>query len=473
MELPSKWDEEVDVVVVGSGFAGLAAAIETKKAGSSVMILEKRKARGGNSMISGGVVAAAGSRLQRKKGIQDSPEMLCNDMLKAGHYLNHPDLVRIVSERSNEALQWTIDELGVQYDGTLSQRGGHSVPRSYTTHNKSGAPIIHRQLAKLKEMGVGVRTRSSLTKLILHKEDKRIKGVQICDRGMSPVKNSSKIKYIKSRKAVIIASGGFGSDTAFRSAQDPRLTEETDSTNHSGATAEVLVEAIRIGAMPVHLSRIQIGPWGCPDEKGFGIGPWFVVTVIFNYGVLVDPATGERFINEMADRKIRADAMLNIGQPSIGIADAEAAGIRKDFMPRLLKKRVVSKFDALEQLASAYNIPSENLKGTIDQYNRFVLERKDNIFGKIMPDDAKPIVEPPFYAIRVWPKVHYTMGGIQINAKAQVISLNHQTIKGLYAAGEVTGGTHGASRLASCSIADCLIFGRIAGQNAADEEPWC
>jgi flavocytochrome c len=473
MEILGKWDEETDVVIVGSGFAGLAAAIEIKKAGSSVMVLEKRKVRGGNSMISGGVLVAAGSPLQKEKGIKDSPELLFSDMLKAGLYLNHPDLVRIVAERSNEALQWTINELGVRYDETLTQWGGHSVPRSYTTHNKSGATIIHRQLVRLKEMGVYVRTRSLFTKFIWHEEDRRVKGVQFREGYRFPIKNSGEMKYIKARKAVILATGGFGSDVPFRSAQDPRLTEETDSTNQPGATAEALVEALHIGAMPVHLSWIQVGPWTCPDEKGFGIGPWFVATVVFIYGVLVDPATGKRFVNEMADRKVRADAILNVGQASIGIADTEAAKVRADFMSRLLKKKIVSRFDTLEDLAAAYHIPYENLRETIDQYNNFVLERKDKEFGKVIPDDAKPIRQPPFHAIRVWPKVHHTMGGVQINSQAQVVGLTHKIIKGLYAAGEVTGGIHGASRLGSCSIADCLIFGRIAGKNAAAEKPWC
>ena len=470
-KLPKKWDEVADVVIIGSGFAGLAAAIEARKAGSSVIVIEKRKIRGGNSMISGGVVAAAGSPLQVKEGIKDSPELLLKDMLKAGLYLNHPDLVRIVAERSNEMVQWTINELGVEYDGILTQWGGHSVPRSYTTYNKSGAAIVHRQLAKLKELGVHVKTRRLLTKL-MQDIDGRVKGVEIRDGYIFPNESSGTVKYLKAKKAVVLATGGFGSDIPFRTTQDPRLTEDIDSTNQPGATAEALIEAMNIGAMPVQLSWIQLGPWGCPDEKGFGIGTWFIGTVAFMYGVMIDPVTGKRFMNEMADRKNRADAIIKIGHICIGITDVVGAEHRADFMPRLLKRGIVKGFDTLEDLAAAYSIPFKALNETIDTYNSYVLRQEDREFGKYIQKDAKPITHPPFYAVRAWPKVHHTMGGVQINTKAQIIGLDQKPIGGLYGAGEVVGGVHGACRLGSCAIADCLVFGRIAGKNAAAERPW-
>jgi len=467
-DIPIKWDEVADVVIIGSGFAGLAAAIEAKRAGSSVIVIEKRKVRGGNSMISGGVVAAAGSPLQKRKGVKDSPELLLHDMLKAGLYLNYPDLVRIVAEKSNETVQWTINYLGVKYDDTLTQWGGHSVPRSYTTYNKSGAAIIHRQLAKLKNLGVEVKTKRLLTKFIRYNDD-RVKGIEIRDGYMFPNENSGTVRHIKARKAVVLTTGGFGNDVLFRTTQDPRLNEDTDSTNQPGATAEALIEAMNIGAMPVHLSLIQLGPWACPDEKGFGIGPWFAQTVAFQYGVLINPKTGKRFMNEMSDRKIRTDTIIETGHICIGIADAISAKIRSDFMPRLLKRGIVKKFETLEDLANSYGIPFGALKETIDEYNSYILDREDKEFGKYIPKDAEKLTHAPFYAIRVWPKVHHTMGGVQINTKAQVIGLDHRPIKGLYAAGEVVGGVHGACRLGSCAIVDCLIFGRIAGKHAAIE----
>jgi len=127
--VPKKWNETFDIVVIGSGFAGLAAAYEAKKAGASVVVLEKMRTPGGNSIINGGVVSAAGSPMQAKEGIKDSPDLLYKDMLAAGLNLNHPELARIVADNSTPTVMWTIDELGVKYKDKLTQEGGHSVPR--------------------------------------------------------------------------------------------------------------------------------------------------------------------------------------------------------------------------------------------------------------------------------------------------------------------------------------------------------
>lgn len=469
--LPKNWDGEYDVIIIGSGFAGLAAAIEAKKAGASVAILEKMRVAGGNSIINGGVVAAAGNPLQQKEGIKDSPELLYQDMLKAGLGLNHPELARMVAEKSNEMVQWTINELGVKYKNRLAQFGGHSVPRSYTTHNQSGSGIIRPMLTKLKALGLKVRTKAFLNSLVLD-ADGRVKGVEILEGYVSTKPDSGTKKFIKARKAVVLATGGFSNDIIFRITQDPRLGKDSESTNQPGATAEALVEAPRIGAMPVQLSWIQLGPWASPDEKGFGVAPIFAAYSAFPYGVMVDPGTGKRFVNELADRKVRADAILKVGKACIGIADQQGTNHSAHFIDKCLKRNVVKKFDTLEALAAAYRIPLQGLKNTIEKYNGYVEKGMDDELEKPFRKDAKPIAQAPFYAVRLWPKVHHTMGGIQINTKAQALGLNHRPIKGLYVAGEVSGGVHGACRLGTCAIADCLVFGRIAGKNAAAENPW-
>jgi flavocytochrome c len=280
------------------------------------------------------------------------------------------------------------------------------------------------------------------------------------------------VRYLKARKAVILATGGFANDVAFRTIQDPRLTEDVDTTNRACATAEGLREAMRIGAAPVQLSWIQLGPWASPDEKMYGVGPTFASYICFPYGVLVDPGSGRRFVNELADRKTRADAILSIGKPCVGIADAAGVAMSGQAIDQCLKRGIVREFDALEALASAYNIPPATLKATIDRYNRYVKDEKDEDLGKPILRGSKPLLHPPYYGIRLWPKVHYTMGGIRINTKAQVMDLSHKPIRRLYAAGEVTGGIHGACRLGSLAITDCLVFGRIAGEKAAAEQPW-
>jgi flavocytochrome c len=467
--LLKKWDKMTDVVVIGSGFAGLAAAIEAKNAGASVLILEKMKGYGGNSIISDGMIAGAGTPMQERAGIKDSPELMYRDMVEAGLGLNHPVLARTLVENSNQVVQWTIDYLGVTYKDRVDRLGGHSVARSYTTYNRSGSAIIKRLIAKVKELGIEVRKQMYLQKII-RDESGSVIGVAMRDGYDYPESQSGILKYIQAMRGVILATGGFANDIPFRSTQDPRLTEDIDSTNRVCTTSEALKEALRIGAFPIHLSWIQLGPWACPDEKGYGVGSDFSGYIVFPYGVIINPTTCRRFVNELADRKQRADAILKVGQPCIGIADSEGieqSGYRID---HCVRKGVVKQFGTLAELAFTYNLSFETVKETIDRYNRAVDKQLDEEFRKPITPGSKPLVHPPYYAIRLWPKVHHTMGGVQINAEARVMGLSHRPIERLYAAGEVTGGVHGACRLGSCAITDCLVFGRIAGKNAAAEK---
>ncbi|MBU2646290.1 flavocytochrome c [bacterium] len=466
--IPKKWDYNQDVIVIGSGFAGLAAAIEAKNGGASVVVLEKMRLAGGNSIINGGVIAAAGSPMQEQKGIKDSPELMLKDMMKAGLDLNYPDLAQMVAEQSKETLQWTIDYLGVKYVALLHM-GGHTVSRSHMTYNSSGSAIVSKQLAKLKELGVKIKTQTYLESFIQDKKG-RVIGLKIREGYKFPNASSGKIKYMKANKGVVLATGGFSRDVAFRITQDPKLVAKVDSTNQPGATADAFKEALRIGATPVQQSWIQLGPWASPDEKGFGLGPHFASGAVFTYGIMVDPKTGKRFVSELADRKVRADAIIKTGNICIGIADDVAAqncGGPPKLLEKVLERGVVKKYNTLQELCAAYDMPYQDVKESVDNYNTYLKDGEDKEFGRFLQKDAKPIEKAPFYAMRLWPKVHHTMGGLQINKKAEVIGLDQKPIKGLYAAGEAAGGVHGAVRLGSCAVTDCLVFGRIAGKSVA------
>lgn len=474
-DMPKKWDETYDVVVIGSGFAGLAAAYEAKKAGASVAVFEKMRTPGGNSIINGGIIAAAGSPLEAKQGLKDSPQQLFDDMVREGQGLNYPELVKPMADASVDTVMWTVNELGVKYTERLVQEGGHAVPRSYQTHNSSGSAIVQPQLAKLKSIGVEPRMQVYMEK-IYRAKDGRVRGVKIREGYVFPKADSGKVKNIKAKKAVVLAYGGFGQDVAFRMVQDPKLTAKFESTNQPGATAEAWREAFRIGCTPVQLDWIQVGPWSSPDEKGFGLGPHFAQEAAAMYGVWVNTKTGKRFISELANRKLRADKIMDLGnrgENCIAVADANGASAVKEKLPQLLSRGVVKQYNTLDELAKAYNVPVDEFKKTVDNYNKFVAEGKDGEFGRYMNKNAKPIATAPFYAMRLLPKVHHCMGGVRINPKAQAIDVaDDKPIPGLYAAGEAVGGIHGAVRLGSCATLDCLFFGRIAGKNAAAEKAW-
>ncbi len=463
------WDEVTDIVVIGSGFAGLTAAIEAGDCGASVIVIEKMKTVGGNSIISAGGIAAPQTRLQNKFGIDDSAEMMYADMLNAGLGINHPELLRVVVDNAKDVFDWSVDYLGVEYLDRVDQLGGHSVPRCYTALNFSGATIIKKQMKKIRELGIETRLRMFFTGFV-RDSGGRVCGVIVRDNHDYKNPGQGKDMYIKAEKGVILSSGGFGSDVAFRASQDPRLTEKVDTTNRLYATSEALKEALRIGAAPMHLSFIQLGPWASPDEKGYGVGPDFAEYILFQYGIIVDPATGSRFVNELTDRKTLSDKILAVGQPCIGIADSKAVRKSGLSIERCLKKGVVKEFSSLNDFTAFYNISFEKFDESIRRFNNCVAEGSDKYFAKPIIEKAEQIVQPPFYGIRLWPKVHYTMGGIRINTRGEVIDLDGKIINGLYAAGEITGGVHGACRLGCCAITECLVFGRIAGKNAAGKK---
>ncbi|SMP63654.1 flavocytochrome c [Anoxynatronum buryatiense] len=460
------WNEETDVLVVGSGFAGFAAAIEAKETGADVMLIEKMPLIGGNSMINGGDFSCAGTAMQAANGIEDSAEKMAEDMMRSGSFLNHPEKVKVLTEKSNEALEWTMDHLGVEYI-RIAFHGGHSVPRTHTTSNGTGSDIILAMAAKLESLGVSSINGRKLTGLI-QSDEKRIVGIKMRDGYRFGDEDSGTELFIKANKAVVLASGGFSGDARMRILQDPRITEEFETTNHVGATGEALREALKVNAMDVHMDWIQLGPWTSPDEKGFGYVPQFCERLV-GYGLMVNPQDAKRFIAETGNRKVRADAIIAIGEPVLIIGDSYA--VERQVLPHILEKGLengaVKKFDTIDELVQEYNMDSAAFSETLDRWNSMVIQGKDDDFNCAILEGAQPTEAGPFYAARLWPRVHHTMGGLVTNEKTQVINQDFEPIEGLYAAGEITGGVHGAVRLGGVAIADCIVFGRIAGQEAS------
>jgi flavocytochrome c len=427
------------------------------------------KLTGGNTRISDGALAAPGNPIQRREGVEDSADLFYEDLMRAGLGLNHPPLARMVAERAEETIDWTIKFLGVQYLDRLDRFGGHSAARCVTSKSHRGVDLIKAQEAKLKQLGGTIRTQSLFTELIIDK-DGSVLGAKIRSGYRFGHPDSGTITAIRARQAVILATGGFGRDVSFRSLQNPALNASIGSTNHRGATAEGLIAALKVNAAPIHLSWVQLGPWGCADERGYGRASSFASYSVYTAGILVDPASGRRIVNEWADRRQRSDAILKTSHECIGIVDAKGAQVASDSLATSLARGHVKAFDTLAELAQSYGMPVQALVDTVDDYNQGIQQKKKDAFGKALAK-AQPMNQPPFYAIRLWPKVHYTPGGLGINTDAQVIDLNGRPIPRLFAAGEVCGGVHGASRLGSCALTDCLVFGRIAGQQAAKVAP--
>lgn len=464
------WDEACDVLVIGAGFAGMAAAIEAKEAGSDVVIIDKMGMWGGNSSLNGGDMAAVGTPLQQEAGVEDSFELMEHDMLVAGKYYNHVDKVKKLVENSAAAVEW-LTGLGVEFT-KLNFHGGHSVPRTNTTSNATGRDITTAQEERLEALGIPPRLNTKLVRLIENAEG-RIVGAEVREGYKFGDEESGEPRLIKARKGVVVASGGFAQDVQMRTIHEPRLTADYGSTNQAGATGEVLREVLKHKAMDVHMDWIQLGPWTSPDEVGFGFCPQFCERLV-GYAPMIDPATGKRFVKETGDRKERADKMLEIGHVTIILGDEPT--VKQQVVERILKggleNGVFQKFDTLEEIADAFDMPKDEFLAEMERWNSFVEAGEDPDFGTLIQEKSKPTDTAPYYVARLWPKVHHTMGGLHTNMDTQVIDQDFNPIPGLYAAGEVTGGTHGAVRLGSCAITDCVVFGRIAGQNAAAQEPW-
>lgn len=481
-----KWDEEWDVVVVGSGFAGSAALCQGIELEAKTLMIDKMPVLGGNSAINGGAFAIVGSPQQQERGIEDSYELYIKDIFKAGLGLNQKELIEVIAKNGFEAYKFTTQR-GVVYRNNLGHFGGHSVPRTiWPTINSGGKITIPLQEYALKK-GATIRTKVILDDLVFDNRGKKVIGIKVrenykfkFDPNFNEEDNKTGVtKYYKINGGVVMATGGFSYDVNFRQKLDSKLTPDLDCTNHYGATAYALKMMMKNNVKTRDLAWIQMGPWGSPDEKGFGIAPVFAIPA-FAYGVMVDARTGKRFVNELADRKIRADAILKIHKnpdgtlthPIVFCDSVGATGTRKENVYRGIHKKVIHKFNTLAELANFYNIPVEGLKKTVADYNRYVKNGKDEemdkpffkLRNKFVPDISKP----PYYAFRAIPKVHHTMGGVVIDTQARVYGRDDEVIEGLFAAGESVGGPHGASRLGSCAVPDCLVFGRIAAKSAVE-----
>lgn len=477
------YDEEFDVVIIGSGFAGMACALKAGRAGLRVLMLEKMSVVGGNSAICGGNVACPVNPVQKAQGIKDSKELFIADCLKDGLGINHTNLLARIADRCNDTIQMVVD-CGCEFvPNKMLFEGGHSVPRSYEIKAGTGSGYIRPMHAELKKYkNVVIRTRSKFDDFIVTDDRSEVLGVTYRsgyrfnhNLVSDDLENTTgKTRTVRAKLGVMLAAGGFSRDIWFRQAQDPRVVPSTDSTNQPGATAGVLIKALGIGAAPVQLCWLQFLPYCNPHEKGFGVSVNFTNHACMDLGMVVDRKTGKRFMDEHAGRKIKSDAILKVigkdeNYPIAVCDDAIVKAINPSFVKLPLEMGTVKKFNTLEELADAFGIKKDAFLAEVDRFNKFVANNKDEDFGRILTfNKGLNLSKAPFYGIEVCTKIHHTMGGVMINEDAQVISgTTQKPIKGLYAGGEITGGVHGASRLGTVAVIDALTFGMIAGEHFA------
>jgi urocanate reductase len=471
-KLPAKWDETWDVVVIGSGFAGLAAAAEAAGKGAKVVILEKMPTYGGNSIINGGVYASCDDEFHYRQKLNlgdDSPQQHLTDTLKGGDYYNIPELVNVMVNGATDALNWMIDEGGARIRPTVTRAGGHTAYRTHAAVAGVGREYTEALRKIAEKRGAKIVLNSEVTWIWRKDADPKspVLGVEI--------KRGRRTLNIKAAKALILASGGFSRDIKMRMAHNPRLVPAFGCTNQPGATGEMIRFAEAIGADSLQLNFIQLYPFAEPESSVLDTPAVYP----FNgpgYGIVYVNKLGKRFVNELERRDVCAFAQINLGadmKPTWSIFNhgmiLKMGGSYEEVEVGLKKGRFV-KADSIREMAGKLGIPADALVKTIEDHNRYLEQGKDPDFNKPITKVMIPLVQGPFYAVAQWPAVHHCMGGIRINPNAQVIDVFGAVIPKLYAAGEVAGGIHGSNRLGSNAIPDCVSFGRVAGINAAKEK---
>lgn len=456
-EAAIKWDETYNVVVIGAGGAGLTAAVSAKEAGAKkVVVLEKMMFAGGNTIRAGGGFNAAIKADYEKAGIKDSPKLHAEQTLAAGDGRGDPVLVNQLTEKAPESVQWLKDH-GVKFQDHIYQIYGGLYKRARNPLGPRGSAYIKALLEVCKKEDIPIMFNARVVEIIREGNlSGRVLGVKVELKG--------KTMYIRATNAVVAAAGGFAASDRLTGISDPRM-EKLGTTNHPGATGDVLTDLVDIGAGTRGLDYIQCIPGGVPGEKY----PPNLFTHVDRF--LFINLNGQRFIKEDARRDVLRDAMLD--QPKAiawTLVDADGFEQQKNSKgpenEAALKAGTLYYADTIEDLAKKTGLPAKELKEAVDTYNKAVDTKKDP-FGRAETVLVNKIIKAPFYAGRVTMKRHHTMGGVIINKDAQVIDRHGNVIPGLYAAGEVTGGIHGTNRVGGNAMADIFTYGRIAGVNAA------
>lgn len=440
---------DTDLVIIGAGGAGMTAAIMAKQAGLNFVILEKMAYVGGNTTKATGGMNAAETHYQKEQNIEDTVAQFVADTMKGGKNLNNPDLVQTLAEQSAPAIDW-LDTIGAPLP-KVSFSGGATNARIHAPKDGSGVGgfLVQAFSNKLDEMGVPVMLNTRATELLM--ADGKIAGVKA---------EGEDANYTINAKAVILATGGFGASQDMVVKYRPDL-KGTVSTNAPGATGDGLVMAEAVGAAMVDIDKIQLHP---TVEQSTSM---LITESVRGDGAILVNQKGERFINELETRDVVSAAELaQEGQYAYLIFDQHLRDNLKA-IEKYVKNNLTVQADTIEALAEQLSIDPATLAKTLADWNQIVADQKDTAFGRKTGMDNN-LTTAPYYAIKVAPGIHHTMGGVKIDTKAQVLDTNGQVINGLFAAGEVTGGVHGGNRLGGNAVADIIVFGRIAAASAVD-----
>ena len=489
---------DADIAIVGAGGAGMTAAITAAAEGKSVVILESQPMVGGNSVrATGGMNAgktvyqdenefgeSAGVEKTLKtaaekyadnatitalaktvseqwaayqadpKGYFDSVELMELDTMIGGKGINDPALVETLCSNSADAIDW-LDEHGITLHN-VSSFGGASVKRIHRPVNEEGkvvsvgAYMIPLLQENCEKRGIDIVLNTTVDTILTDANGAAV-GVSGTDKDGNTV--------VVNAKSVILATGGFGANLDMVTQYKPELAGFM-TTNAAGAQGQGIEMATAIGAGTVDMDQIQIHPTVEANTAAL------ITEGLRGDGAILVNANGERFVDEVGTRDVVSAA--EIAQPGsyswliVDQAMADASSVIQGY----IKKGYTKTGATYEELAKELDIDPAAFANTMETWNGYVEAKNDPDFGRT--SFANPLNNGPYYAIKVTAGVHHTMGGVTINSATEVLKEDGTVIPGLFAAGEVTGGVHGANRLGGTAVADFVVFGRIAGESAAN-----
>lgn len=488
-----------DIVIVGAGGAGMTAAIVAADAGKSVVVVESQAMAGGNSVRATGGMNAAKTAFQdenefgeeagvektlksaadsyadnaavtelaqavtaqwqayqaNSEGYFDSVELMELDTMIGGKGINDVNLVKALCENSAEAVDW-LTTIGANLT-SVGSFGGASVKRIHRPVNDEGktisvgtyiVPVLEKAC---QDRGIEFLFDTTAQSLRTDESTGAVTGVNAVTKDGGNV--------IVNAKAVILATGGFGANLEMVASYKPEL-EGFMTTNAPGLQGQGIAMAEAVGAATVDMDQIQIHPTVQFDTAAL------ITEGLRGDGAILVNAEGKRFIDEVGTRDVVSAAEIaQTGSYSWLVVD-QAMVDKSSVIAGYIKKGFTVTGADYAELAAAMGVDADAFAATMDAWNACVESKTDAEFGRT--SFANPLNTAPYYAIKVTAGIHHTMGGLKINTAAEVLNANGEAIPGLYAAGEVTGGVHGANRLGGNAVADFVVFGRIAGASAVE-----
>ncbi|MDO8671828.1 MAG: FAD-dependent oxidoreductase [Dehalococcoidia bacterium] len=483
--IPEKWDKEADVIVVGYGAAGAAAAIEAHDAGASVLILEKMAGPGGNTALTRGAVYGSNTSVQRAHGIQDSVEEMIDYVIGVSGGMVDEALVRQCCEQSGANIDWLVN-LGVVFDTKpdilsyedMPDYAARFPPRA--RHHRPGkqgretSGLMRPLRNAVEARGIEVMLKTPMLRLISNPHTREVIGVKT-DKG-----------NIKARKAVVLATGGFG--------RNPEMVRNylaaykgVLNMGASGTTGDGIKAAQALGAGLANMGVLQPLLQGVVSGRVSASGDERVVrvpmiTVHKMASCIIVDKNGKRFGDEFMHYAVLGPKMATEleDQTCFCIFDQDVKRTygadlllpaASEGLVREIEGGMLITAPTIEELASKLGIDPEALRETLATFNRNAEKGMDPQFGRKM--HLVPVKEPPFYAMRYKPTFMQTVGGIKINTRTQVVDVFGNVISRLYATGETTGGHVGQIYPSSgWMLMYCFATGRTAGKVAAGERPW-